>query len=460
MGFKKYIFFIALLFNFWSFYGFQNNNSPNYIVIFVDDMGYGDLGVYGNPTISTPHLDKMAYEGQKWTQFYSAASVCTPSRAALLTGRLPVRSGMASSKNPVLFPNSLSGLPATELTLAEKLKEKNYKTAIVGKWHLGHTKNYLPNNHGFDYYFGIPYSNDMDKINNNNYWSEYENKELSSDSYNVPLMENFDIIERPVDQTTITSRYVDKTLQLINNYKNDNFFIYLSHNLPHIPLYASKRFLGKSKRGLYGDVIEEIDYGVGLIINELKKLNLDKKTIVVFTSDNGPWLVYKSHSGSAGLLRNGKGTTWEGGVRVPTIFWGANIKPGIINEIGSTLDIYTTFLALAKIDTQKNMIVDGYDLSETLLRKKESQRDEMFFYKGDELFAVRLGDFKLHLKTTDWFKEPKKHNPPLLFNLNIDPSEKFNISSKNPEKVKEILELIKVHNLRLVRGKNQLDIRS
>ncbi len=460
MGFKKYIFFIALLFNFWSFYGFQNNNSPNYIVIFVDDMGYGDLGVYGNPTISTPHLDKMAYEGQKWTQFYSAASVCTPSRAALLTGRLPVRSGMASSKNPVLFPNSLSGLPATELTLAEKLKEKNYKTAIVGKWHLGHTKNYLPNNHGFDYYFGIPYSNDMDKINNNNYWSEYENKELSSDSYNVPLMENFDIIERPVDQTTITSRYVDKTLQLINNYKNDNFFIYLSHNLPHIPLYASKKFLGKSKRGLYGDVIEEIDYGVGLIINELKKLNLDKKTIVVFTSDNGPWLVYKSHSGSAGLLRNGKGTTWEGGVRVPTIFWGANIKPGIINEIGSTLDIYTTFLALAKIDTQKNMIVDGYDLSETLLRKKESQRDEMFFYKGDELFAVRLGDFKLHLKTTDWFKEPKKHNPPLLFNLNIDPSEKFNISSKNPEKVKEILELIKVHNLRLVRGKNQLDIRS
>ena len=460
MGFKKYIFFIALLFNFWSFYGFQNNNSPNYIVIFVDDMGYGDLGVYGNPTISTPHLDKMAYEGQKWTQFYSAASVCTPSRAALLTGRLPVRSGMASSKNPVLFPNSLSGLPATELTLAEKLKEKNYKTAIVGKWHLGHTKNYLPNNHGFDYYFGIPYSNDMDKINNNNYWSEYENKELSSDSYNVPLMENFDIIERPVDQTTITSRYVDKTLQLINNYKNDNFFIYLSHNLPHIPLYASKRFLGKSKRGLYGDVIEEIDYGVGLIINKLKKLNLDKKTIVVFTSDNGPWLVYKSHSGSAGLLRNGKGTTWEGGVRVPTIFWGANIKPGLINEIGSTLDIYTTFLALAKIDTQKNMIVDGYDLSETLLRKKESQRDEMFFYKGDELFAVRLGDFKLHLKTTDWFKEPKKHNPPLLFNLNIDPSEKFNISSKNPEKVKEILELIKVHNLRLVRGKNQLDIRS
>jgi arylsulfatase A-like enzyme len=460
MDFKKYIFFIALLFNFWSFYGFQNNNSPNYIVIFVDDMGYGDLGVYGNPTISTPHLDKMAYEGQKWTQFYSAASVCTPSRAALLTGRLPVRSGMASSKNPVLFPNSLSGLPATELTLAEKLKEKNYKTAIVGKWHLGHTKNYLPNNHGFDYYFGIPYSNDMDKINNNNYWSEYENKELSSDSYNVPLMENFDIIERPVDQTTITSRYVDKTLQLINNYKNDNFFIYLSHNLPHIPLYASKRFLGKSKRGLYGDVIEEIDYGVGLIINELKKLNLDKKTIVVFTSDNGPWLVYKSHSGSAGLLRNGKGTTWEGGVRVPTIFWGANIKPGLINEIGSTLDIYTTFLALAKIDTQKNMIVDGYDLSETLLRKKESQRDEMFFYKGDELFAVRLGDFKLHLKTTDWFKEPKKHNPPLLFNLNIDPSEKFNISSKNPEKVKEILELIKVHNLRLVRGKNQLDIRS
>ena len=419
-------------------------------------MGYGDIGVFGNPTISTPNLDKMAYEGQKWTQFYSAASVCTPSRAALLTGRLPVRSGMASSKNPVLFPNSLNGLPQSEFTLAEKLKERDYKTAIVGKWHLGHKKKYLPLNHGFDYYYGIPYSNDMDKINNNSYWSEYEGKTLNSNSYNVPLMENYEIIERPVDQTTITSRYVDKTIKLINNYKDDSFFIFLSHNLPHIPLYASKEFLGNSKRGLYGDVIEEIDHGVGLILKELKNLKIDKKTIVLFTSDNGPWLVYKSHSGSAGLLRNGKGTTWEGGVRVPTIFWGSNIKPGVINDIGSTLDIYTTFLSLSNIKLQNDMIIDGLDLSKTLFYQKKSPREQMFFYKGDELFAVRLNNLKLHFRTTDWFKKPVSHNPPLLFDLDKDPSEKYDIYQKNEDKIKEILKLVEKHNKKMIKGENQL----
>ena len=290
-------------------------------------MGYGDIGVFGNPTIKTPFLDKMSQEGQKWTQFYSAASVCTPSRAALLTGRLPIRSGMASSVNRVLFPNSKNGIPQEEILLAEKLKENNYKTAIVGKWHLGHHEEYLPLNHGFDYYFGIPYSNDMDKINNTPYWSEYERDELNSKSYNVPLIENFSVVERPTDQTTITKRYTEKVIELIHKYKDAPFFIYLAHSLPHIPLYASKEFLGKSKRGLYGDVIEEIDFGVGQIIDELKKLTLDKNTIVVFTSDNGPWLAYKTHGGSAGLLRNGKGTTWEGGVRVPHPFLGSKHHP-------------------------------------------------------------------------------------------------------------------------------------
>ena len=195
---------------------------------------------------------------------------------------------------------------------------------------------------------------------------------------------------------------------------------------------------------------------MGLIINELKKLNLDKNTVVVFTSDNGPWLVFKSHSGSAGLLRNGKGTTWEGGVRVPTIFWGANIKPGVIDDIGSTLDIYSTFLSISGIEQQKNMHIDGLDLSETLFKKEESKRKNMFFYKGDELYAARLGNFKLHLKTTDWFKEPETHDPPLLFDLNIDPSEKFNISKDNPVKVEEILNLIKSHNSKLIRIKTSV----
>ena len=458
--FIKNIIYLFIFFSPFVSLGFQNESKPNFIIIFVDDMGYGDIGVFGNPTISTPNLDNMAFEGQKWTQFYSAAPVCTPSRAALLTGRYPIRSGMTSSKNRVLFPDSTGGLPKSEFTIAEKLKEKKYKTAIVGKWHLGHQKKYLPNNHGFDYYYGIPYSNDMDKINNNNYWGEYERKELNSKSYNVPLIENYDIIERPVDQTTITKRFTEKTLDLINDFKDDNFFIYLSHNLPHIPLYASKDFLGKSKAGIYGDVIEEIDHGVGLILNELKKLNIDKKTVVVFTSDNGPWLVYKTHSGSAGLLRNGKGTTWEGGVRVPTIFWGNNIKPGVISDLGSTLDIYTTFLSLSDIKPQKKMIIDGYDLTKTLFEHVKSPRNEMFYYNGGELFAVRLNDFKLHFKTSDWFKQPKIHDPPLLYNLNIDPSERLNIADKNPKKIKEILELVEKHNSNMIKGKDQMGKRN
>lgn len=428
----------------------------NYIVIFTDDMGYGDLGVFGHPTINTPFLDKMAQEGQKWTQFYSAASVCTPSRAALLTGRLPIRSGMASSVNRVLFPNSKNGIPKQEVLIAEKLKEYNYQTAIVGKWHLGHHPEFLPLNHGFDYFYGIPYSNDMDKINDSPYWSEYEREELNSASYNVPLIENFSVIERPTDQTTITKRYTEKVIELIHKYKDAPFFIYLAHSLPHIPLYASKEFLGKSKRGLYGDVIEEIDFGVGQIIDELKKLTLDKNTIVVFTSDNGPWLVYKTHGGSAGLLRNGKGTTWEGGVRVPTLFWGANITPKVVDGIGSTLDLYPTLLSLANINYDEDNTLDGMDLSETLLNGKESPRQMMPFYNGSELYAFRVNDHKIHFKTSSWFSKVEEHHPPLLFNLNIDPSEKNNIAEDAPEKVDEIITIMEAYTKEITRGEDQL----
>ena len=249
-------------------------------------------------------------------------------------------------------------------------------------------------------------------------------------------MENFKIIERPADQTTITKRFSEKVIELVNQYKEDNFFIYLAHSLPHIPLYASDEFLGKSKRGLYGDVIEEIDFGVGQILSELKKLKLDKNTIVVFTSDNGPWLAYKTHGGSAGLLRNGKGTTWEGGMRVPAIFWGAGIVPKTVNEIGSTLDLYPTFMSISNISYKK--IMSWMEL--IYLRcylTTDHPPEVMPFYNGSELYAFRYKNYKLHLKTSSWFSKVETHDPPMLFDLEIDPSEKYNISEENPEKIRD-----------------------
>ena len=450
------------------YYEIKSNLKPNFIIVFVDDMGYGDLGSYGHPTISTPNLDKMAYEGQKWTQFYSASSVCTPSRAGLLTGRLPIRNGMIGSKNRVLFPDSKYGLPDSEITIAEKLKENGYKTVAIGKWHLGHKKEYLPLQHGFDYYYGIPYSNDMDKINGetccpgSKYWQKYQNRSPGSTNYyNVPLIENNEIIERPVDQTTITKRFSDKAVEFIKKNKEDNFFIYLAHNLPHIPLYASDDFLGKSKRGLYGDVIEEIDHGIGLIMEELKKNNLDKNTIVVFTSDNGPWLPFETHSGSAGLLREGKGTTWEGGQRIPGIFWGAGIKPGVINDLGSTMDIFPTLLEMSSTSMVDDRIMDGVSIKNTLLKHEPSKRETIFYYRSREIYAIRYGEFKAHLITQGAYNYPKGSDrkiildKPLLYNLNIDPSEKYNVADKNPEILVEINKILEKHKKNL-RAPNDL----
>ncbi|UWX55732.1 sulfatase-like hydrolase/transferase [Maribacter litopenaei] len=266
----------------------------NFVVIFADDLGYGDLGIFGHPTINTPNLDRMAIEGQKWTNFYVGASVCTPSRAALLTGRLPLRSGMASNVVRVLHPNSANGLPHSEITLAEQLKSAGYATAMVGKWHLGHKKEYLPTTQGFDYYFGIPYSNDMDITRQlssfQDYWNlwtkEYEN--LTPEDFNVPLLRGTEQVERPADRTTITKRYTEEALKWMGENKEKPFFMYLAYNLPHVPLFASDDFTGKSKRGLYGDVVEEIDHSVGQIMNMLKEQGPEENTIVFFTSDNGP----------------------------------------------------------------------------------------------------------------------------------------------------------------------------
>ena len=445
----------------------QNKNSHlNFIVINADDLGYGDLSSFGHPTIKTPNLDRMVTEGQKWTQFYAGSSVCTPSRAALITGRLAVRSGLTSDKVRVLFPDSHHGIPSNEITIAEQLKKVNYKTACIGKWHLGHQKKYLPLQHGFDYYFGIPYSNDMDvplsviKKNGgyNKFISNPENYKI--ENFQVPLIKNNQIIERPANQKNITLRYSEETIRFIKDNSDYPFFIYLAHNLPHIPLFASNNAIGKSSRGLYGDVVEEIDKGIGEILKTLEKEGIDKNTLVVFTSDNGPWTVFKEQGGSSGILRAGKGTTWEGGMRVPTVFWlPEKISPGIIDQIGSAMDLFHTFSNLAGVEIPKDRILDSYDLGPSLFSNQKSSRDFLFYYRGTQLYAVRFGDFKAHFVTQGeygQFGEKIIHDPPLLYNLNHDPSEKYNISDKHPEILEKIEALVNDHKDKMILGKDLL----
>ncbi len=447
-----------------------NTQSPdeklNFIIIFADDLGYGDLSSYGHPTILTPNLDQMAEEGQKWTNFYVGASVCTPSRAALLTGRLPVRSGLSSNSSRVFFPDSHNGIPASEITLAEQMKSAGYATACIGKWHLGHQEEYLPTNHGFDYYFGIPYSNDMDLLVEINsmqgymdFWKSAERHETRN--FNVPLIRNTEVIERPADQNTITKRYTDESIAFIRENRNKPFFLYLAHNLPHVPLFASQEFLGTSKRGLYGDVVEEIDSGVGRILQTLHDTGLDENTIVIFTSDNGPWLIMEQESGSAGLLREGKGSTWEGGMRVPGIFWApGKIEPGVVTDIGTTMDLFTTLSSLAGVSIPDDRIIDGVDLSPVLFEGNNTSREEVFYYRGQDLFAVRSGNYKAHFITQSGYEQNRtEHDPPLLFNLAEDPSEKYNIAEDHPEVIERIMKIVSDHNEHMVKGPDLLEAR-
>ncbi len=437
-------------------------DAPNIVVIFCDDLGYGDLSCFGHPTIKTPNLDRMAAEGVRLTQFYSASPVCTPSRAALMTGRLPIRSGMCSDKRRVLFPNSGGGIPESEVTLAEGLKKQGYATACIGKWHLGHLPQFLPTSNGFDSYFGIPYSNDMDRVNDaprgkESFWNP------QVEYWNVPLIRDLEIVERPADQTTITRRYAEEAAAFIKKNKDEKFFLYLPHSLPHVPLFRSKEFEGKSLRGLYGDVIEEIDWSVGHVLQTLRDLKLDQNTIVWFTSDNGPWLTFKDHGGTAGLLREGKGTTWDGGMREPSICWWPETIPAgqVSAELGTTMDIYSTSLALAGARLEKDRVVDGYDLTESLKGNSKSPRENVYYYRGTRLMALRKGPWKAHFATQESYTGNNKlteHDPPVLYNLEVDPSEQWDVAEEHPEIIAEIKAVAVAHGKTVVAVPSQLEI--
>ncbi len=421
----------------------EQRRPPNVVVIFTDDMGYGDLGCYGHPSIRTPHLDRMAAEGQKWTNFYVASAVCSPSRASLLTGRLPVRTGVTD----VLFPHSTTGLPPSEVTIAALLKQQGYATACIGKWHLGHLPQFLPTSHGFDYYFGIPYSNDMDANPAAGFKWPDAFREPKSEYWNLPLMRNEEILERAPDQTTLTRRYTDEVIAYMREKRDQPFFIYYAQSFPHVPLFRSPEFVGRSEAGIYGDVIEEIDHSVGEILAAIRELGIENNTLVVFTSDNGPWLIFKEMGGSPGMLKQGKGTTWEGGMRVPAImWWPGRIKPGVVGEIGSSLDMLPTLAALVGTETPTDRPIDGYDLSPTLLGEGEHPRDHMFYYHKSELAAVRLGAYKAHFITRPHWDAPlQRHNTPQLYHLGRDPGEKWDIAQQHPEVLAQIQTLVEQH---------------
>lgn len=450
----------------------EPTKKPNFIIIFTDDLGYGDLGVFGHPTIKTPTLDKMASEGQKWTNFYVGASVSTPSRAALLTGRLPIRSGMCSDKRRVLFPDSNGGLPQSEITIARALKGNGYQTAAIGKWHLGHKAEYLPTNHGFDSYFGIPYSNDMDKVDKTDHFTLTKNEQYQA--YNVPLMRNEEIVERPADQRTITKRYTEEAVRKIKELRDEPFFIYLAHSMPHIPLFRSEDFKDTSLAGIYGDVIEEVDWSVKQIIDALKEEGIAENTLVVFTSDNGPWHTFKEHGGSAGPLRGAKGGTFEGGMREPTIFWWpTKLKEGVVMDMGTTMDLLPTFCKLSNTEIKTDRVYDGYDISPLLLGTGEGERDLVFYYRGQEVYAVRKGAYKAHFIIQNEYGNNTAHpitNPmlelkntptvlekPLLYNLNVDPGERYNIADAHPEIIEAIRRDLKIHSDGVKHVENQLE---
>ena len=451
------------LLGFASYSYLQETPKPNMVIFFVDDLGYADLGSFGNPYIRTPHLDRMAMEGQRWTDFYVSAPVCSPSRGSLMTGQVPVRSGLYGERIHVLFPNDQYGMPQSAFTMAEAVKSAGYSTGIFGKWHLGDAPDTFPTRHGFDYWFGVPYSNDMNSLGSLDMTEVYRLRAAGRDAeasagfanlygyFRDPKVEYWDsplwrsqkndngfedaVIEQPINQHTLTKRITEEAVQFIEDNADTPFLAYIPHSMPHLPLFASDDFDGTSLRGPYGDVVEELDWSVGQVRAALERLGLAENTLVIFTSDNGPWQEANiEYSGSAGLLRGSKGSTWEGGVREPTIFWWpGKIQPGTISDIGSTMDVYATVLALSGVVSPN--AVDGYSLAPTLFEGEPTARNEMPYYQRGILKAYRQGRYKIHFYDA---RVDEALDQPMLFDLMNDIGEVRDIARDNPDIVAQL----------------------
>jgi arylsulfatase A-like enzyme len=415
---------------------------PNVVLVFADDLGYADVGVFGAEGLRTPHIDRLAAEGVRFTDFYVAQAVCTASRAALLTGAYPQRVGLTGAVDH----RARHGIAEDETTLAEVLKARDYATGIYGKWHLGHLPIFLPTRHGFDDYYGLPYSNDM--------WPFHP--ERPDDYPPLPLIEGEKVIARNPDQSRLTGDYTTRAIEFIEASRERPFFLYLPHSMPHVPLFASEPFRGRTERGLYGDVIEEIDDSVGRILATLERLGLAQDTLVIFTSDNGPWLSYGDHAGSATPLREGKGTSFEGGVRVPFVArWPRRVPAGtVVQEPAMTIDLLPTIAHLAGAPLPERPI-DGRDIRPLLLgeRGATSPHEALFFWWGRELQAVRSGRWKLHFphdyRSLDGpagsggqpGRYTQLHTPLALFDLTVDPGEATDVSARNPAVVARLVAL-------------------
>jgi arylsulfatase A-like enzyme len=423
---------------------------PNVVLLLADDLGWEDVGSYGAIGFATPNLDRMAEEGMRFTSFYAPNPACSPTRAAIMTGSYAPRVGVPE----VLSPRSRRGLNPDEVTIAEILNGQGYATIAVGKWHLGDHPSFLPTSQGFDSYFGIPYSNDMSPVRANN------PREGANVWYpQLPLVRDTTIVEREPDQTQLTRRYTHEVVRFIEDNAERPFFAYLAYSFPHVPLWASERFAGTTERGLYGDVVAEIDWSVGEILATLARLGLDERTLVVFTSDNGPWLVFGNHAGSAGPFREGKATTFEGGLRVPAIFrWPNRVPAGRENvELATGMDLLPTFAGLAGAALPTEHILDGHDIWPLLSGEEgaTSPYERFFYYRSGELQAVRSGTWKLHVPHRypsmvggeagmDGMPGRYAHAEigVALYDLQADPGEQIDVAAEHPDVVERLLALV------------------